>query len=321
MKKTLGLLAAAVMMLSLFAACASGDSGSADNSASNSGGGNFGSADNSTPNSGGDASANDAGSVPVSAFDASRVIGVHTREDGSGTRDAFVSITGVGDDMYGEAVVLGSTNEILSQVGASEYAIGYISVGSLNDTVKALSIDGVVPSNTTVKDGSYAIQRPFLVCITEEKLADPLVDDFISFMLSAQGQAQLGSSWTTINDAPSDYSPAGLTGALRIGGSTSVDPLMQKMREAYLALNDGVTIDISGAGSGDGINGASAGEYDIGMSSRELREAELETLTPISIALDGVAVIVNTANPLLNLSIGQVKEIFTGEITRWSGVN
>ncbi|MCL2030409.1 MAG: substrate-binding domain-containing protein [Oscillospiraceae bacterium] len=309
MKKTFVLLTAAVLTLSLFTACSSPSPAPANSTPP---------APNNNPTS---APASETPVDPGPAFDTSRVIGVHTREDGSGTRDAFVSITGVGDDMYGEAVVLGSTNEILSQVGASEYAVGYISVGSLNDTVKALSIDGVTPSNATVKDGSYAIQRPFLVCVTDEKQADPLVEDFILFMLSDQGQAQLGSSWTMIDDGAPEYTAAGLTGALRIGGSTSVEPLMQRMREAYLALNDGVTIDISSTGSGDGINGATSGEYDIGMSSRELREAELETLTPISIALDGVAVIVNTANPLSNLSIEQVKEIFTGEITRWSGVN
>ncbi|MCL2084365.1 MAG: substrate-binding domain-containing protein [Oscillospiraceae bacterium] len=316
MKKTLAVLIIAVLMLSLVSACSSDSQSPAGDPTPNG---------SSTPAKRDEPVSEPVSepvpeSAPVSDFDSGRVIGVHTREDGSGTRDAFVSITGVGDDMYEEAVVLGSTNEILSAVGANEYAVGYISVGSLNNTVKALSIDGVLPSNATVKDGSYAIQRPFLICMSEEKLADPLVNDFISFMLSAQGQAQIGSSWTMIDESAPDYVSSGLTGALRVGGSTSVEPLMQKMREAYLALNGGVTIDISSTGSGDGINGATAGEYDIGMSSRELREAELESLTPVSIALDGVAVIVNTANPLEELTITQVKDIFTGEITRWSAV-
>ena len=254
---------------------------------------------------------------PGDSFDASRVIGVHTREDGSGTRDAFVSITGVGDDMYSEAVILASTNEILSAVGANDYAIGYISVGSLNDSVKALTIGGIAPSDATIKNGSYIIQRPLLVCVTDEKYADPLVKDFIDFMLSAAGQEQSATSWTSVDDSAPNYEPSGMAGILRIGGSTSVDPLMQRMREEYLKLNDGVTIDISSTGSGAGISGAADGELDIGMSSRELREGELETLTPIDIALDGVAVVVNPANPISDLSLEQVKEIYTGEIVRW----
>jgi len=250
-------------------------------------------------------------------FDVSRRIAVFTREDGSGTRDAFTSITGVGDDMFEEAVVLTAGGELRTSVAGNDYGIGYISVGSLNDTVKALTIGGVMPSAATIIDGSYAIQRPFLVVTNDDKDTDPLVQDFIKFMLSAQGQECLGSTWTSEGNA-GDYTSAGLSGTLRVGGSTSVDPLMQLMRTSYIELNPNVSIEISGGGSGTGISEATSGVIDIGMSSRNLRDTE--KLNEYTIALDGVAVIVNTANPLTNLDIETVKDIFTGEKTNWNEI-
>jgi phosphate transport system substrate-binding protein len=258
--------------------------------------------------------------TPESTFDADRVIAVYTREDGSGTRDAFVSITGVGGDMYVEAVVINETNEILTKVEESEFAIGYVSVGSLSDRVNALSIDGVIPSNETIMDGSYTLQRPLLVCVNADKAENELVQDFIAFMLSAEGQEISATRWTKVDvDAPS-YTPSGLSGTLKVGGSTSVDPLMQAMRQAYIVLNPSVEIEISGGGSGTGISEATSGVLDIGMSSRALRDEEKANLTDINIALDGVAVIVNPANPVTGMTIEQIKTIFTGEVTRWSEI-
>jgi len=255
---------------------------------------------------------------PADDFDADRVIAVFTREDGSGTRDAFVSLTGVGDDMYVEAVVESETNQILTKIESNDTAIGYVSVGSLNPNVKALEIDGIAPSNETIMDGSYKLQRPLLVCVNADKENDPLVKDFIAFMISAEGQEQSASKWTVIDsDAPS-YTSAGLSGVLKVGGSTSVEPLMQKLAEAYIALNPDVDIEISGGGSGTGINEATEGIIDIGMSSRNLKDEEKGALTATVIALDGVAVIINPANPITNMTTEQVRAIFTGEITRWN---
>ena len=258
---------------------------------------------------------------PVSNFDAERVIAVFTREEGSGTRDAFVSVTGIGEDMYVEAVVESETNQILTKVEENPYAIGYISVGSLSDSVKALTVNGVAPSNATILDGSYTVQRPLLVCVNAEKAQSELVQDFISFMLSAQGQSISSTRWTAIDSSAPEYAPSGLTGTLKVGGSTSVEPLMQSMRQAYLDMNPGIDIEISGGGSGTGISEATDGVIDIGMSSRGLRDNEKEALEDINIALDGVAVIVNPENPIENITLEQIKDIFTGEITRWSGVN
>jgi phosphate transport system substrate-binding protein len=262
------------------------------------------------------ACANDSPAAP--AFAADRVIAVLTREDGSGTRDAFVSTTGVGDDMYAEAIVFNETNQILTNVETNMYAIGYVSVGSLSANVKALAIDGVTPSDATIKDGSYTVQRPLLVCVNEEKAENEMVIDFINFMLSAEGQAISASRWTSVDsDAPA-YIPSGLSGTLKVGGSTSVEPLMQAMRQGYIAQNPGMDIEISGGGSGTGINEAIGGIIDIGMSSRALRDSEKESLTDINIALDGVAIIVNAQNPTNGLTIEQVKDIFIGTIKNWS---
>jgi len=257
---------------------------------------------------------------PADDFDADRVIAVFTREDGSGTRDAFVSLTGVGDDMYVEAVVESETNQILTKIETNEIAIGYVSVGSINPSVKALEIDGVAPSNETIMDGSYILQRPLLVCVNAEKENDPLVKDFIAFMISAEGQEESASKWTMVDANAPSYISAGLSGVLKVGGSTSVEPLMQKLAEAYIALNPGVDIEISGGGSGTGINEATEGIIDIGMSSRNLKDEEKGALTATNIALDGVAVIVNPANPITQMTIEQVRAIFTGEVTRWNAV-
>jgi len=250
-------------------------------------------------------------------FDADRVIAVFTREDGSGTRDAFVNITGVGDEMYVEAVVLDQTAQVLTSVEGNEYGIGYVSVGSLSPNVKALVINGIAPSNETIKDGSYALQRPFLLVVNDEKIDDELIIDFIEFVLSKEGQETIGTTWTSSVEDQKDYTPSGLTGVLKVGGSTSVEPFMLRLREAYIALNPGVDIEISGGGSGAGISEATDGVIDIGMSSRNLRDTE-QYLNSFTIALDGVAVIVNAANPANGMTIEQVKDIFTGEVRRWS---
>jgi phosphate transport system substrate-binding protein len=306
MKKLLTLVLASLMVFTLVA-CTSESPGPSPGFGAN----NNTPADTNTPES--------TDPTPADTFDASRRISVYTREDGSGTRDAFTSITGVGDDMYDEAVVLLSTGEIRTNVADNEYAIGYVSVGSLRPEVKALTIGGVMPSDATIIDGSYPIQRPFLLVTNDDSDTNELVRDFIAFTLSFQGQEHASTNWTSDGNT-GDYTPAGLSGTLRIGGSTSVDPLMQLLRTAYIDLNPNVSIEISGGGSGVGTSEAMSGVIDIGMSSRNLRDSEKEALNEYLIALDGVAVIVNTANPISDMDIETVKEIFTGEKTNWNQV-
>jgi len=312
MKKAIAIVITCVLALTMLAACGGTDTPAADPAPQQ----------NNAPAQSTPEPASNPDPEPAAAnFDADRVIAIFTREDGSGTRDAFVSITGVGDDMYIEAVVQNETAQILTSVETNETGIGYVSVGSLSDSVKALAIDGVLPSNDTIMDGTYSLQRPFLVVVTDEKKSDPLVQDFLDFMLSVEGQELSARRTTQAMDNPAAYAPSGLTGVIKVGGSTSVEPLMQLLREAYIAHNPGVEIEISGGGSGTGINEATEGILDIGMSSRLLRDNEKETLTDIAIALDGVAVIVNAANPLAGLSLDQVREIFVGEKTRWNQIS
>ena len=311
MKKAFTLVLACFLVLSAAVGCANNTSNPSTSPPQNSPSSSSASPTNSTGNQLPEETSGDN-------FDADRVIAVYTREDGSGTRDAFVSITGVGADMYVEAVVISETNEILTKVEENEFAISYVSVGSLSDRVKALSIDGVFPSNETIMDGSYKLQRPLLVCVNEENATDELVQDFIAFMLSAEGQEISATRWTKVDLNAPTYSPGGMNGTLKVGGSTSVEPLMQALRQAYILQNPGVEIEISGGGSGAGISEAVSGVLNIGMSSRALRDDEKANLTDYDIALDGVAVIVNPANPASGMTIEQVKTIFTGEVTRWS---
>ncbi|MCL2078396.1 MAG: substrate-binding domain-containing protein [Oscillospiraceae bacterium] len=316
MKKLLALIIIAALMTVAIAAC--GDSGTEPSGGDTtpvttpSGGGN-----DSTPANGG---GTDPTPQQTDAFDADRIIGVYTREDGSGTRGAFVDITGVGDDMYVEAVVLTATAEIRTNVAENLYGIGYVSLGSLNDTVKALDIGGIKASTETVLDGTYPISRPFIIMTNDENDGDELVQDFINFALSATGQEMSSTSWISPIDGAPEYQASGLSGTLKIGGSTSVDPLMQLLAAEYKALNSDVNIEISGGGSGVGISEAIDGIVNIGMSSRELRDSEKPDLNEYVIALDGVAVIVNKDNPVDGMDMETVKNIFIGEMTKWSEI-
>ena len=315
MKKILAIALACLLALSMLTACSGNDS-------SNESPSNQSPSTENSPTSNSPAANSPSGTTPEQSpdpdFDTSQLIAFYTREDGSGTRDAFISITGIGDNMSVEAITLGGTSLILTAVEENEFAIGYISVGSLSPSVKALTIEGVVPSNETIYNGTYRLQRPLLVCVTEEKADLPLVQDFIDFMLSTEGQEISSTSWTPSVSNTEDYTPSGLTGTLRVGGSTSVDPLMQRLRDAYIDLNPGVEIEISASGSGQGISEATEGIIDIGMSSRDLREGELVTLIPVAIALDGVAVIVNPSNPLSGLTIDEVRAIYMEEYLTWA---
>ena len=261
------------------------------------------------------------------AFDTSQGITVVSREDGSGTRGAFVELFGIletgadgskTDRTTEEAVIANKTDVMMTNVAGNPYAIGYISMGSLNDTVKALQIDGVDATTENVKNGSYTVARPFNLATNGE--ATGLAKDFIDFILSADGQAVIGHSYIAIDDSAPAYAGSKPEGRIVVAGSSSVTPVMELLKEAYIAVNPNATIEIQMSDSSAGMNGAIDGTCDIGMASRELKDSELETLTCIPIAIDGIAVIVNNENPLPGLTKEQVKAIFTGEVTEWSGV-
>lgn len=255
-----------------------------------------------------------------------KAITVVSREEGSGTRGAFVELMGVqtdeGDMTTEDAEIANSTSLVQSTVAGNAAAIGYISLGSYDaSVVKALQVDGVEASVDNVKAGSYAVSRPFVICYKEENLSE-LGRDFIGFIMSAVGQAILADKgYIAMDEGAAAYSAAGLTGNLSLDGSTSVGPVMEKLAEAYMAINEGVTIDIQQTGSGTGITSTIEGSCEIGMSSRELKSEELDAgLTPVTIALDGIAVIVNQSNAVDGLTSEQIRQIFTGEVTDWNQI-
>jgi len=257
---------------------------------------------------------------------ASGPITVVSREEGSGTRGAFIELFGIelkNDDgtkkdmTTKEAITADKTDIMITNISNDPNAIGYISLGSLNSSIKALEIDGAAASVENVKNGSYAIQRPFNIAVKGE--AEGLTKDFIDFILSAQGQAVVEErQYIAIAENAPDFSSSRPSGKIVVAGSSSVTPLMEKLREAYLVINPNATIEVQLGDSSSGMTSAINGTCDIGMASRALKESELAELTEIAIALDGIAVIVNNSNILTGLSSEQVKDIFTGTTLNWS---
>lgn len=251
-------------------------------------------------------------------------ITVVSREEGSGTRDAFTELTGVladdVDNTVDTAEISNSTSVVIQSVAGNSAAIGYISLGSLDDSVKALKVDGVDATVENVKSGDYKLQRPFNI-VTNGEVGE-LPQDFIDFIMSADGQAIIEEEgYIMMDDAAPAYEASGLEGTITLAGSTSVSPVMEVLADEYKALNSGVTIEIQQTGSGAGIQSTIEGVCDIGMASRELEEEEAaEGLTSQAIALDGIAVIVNSENSVEDLTTEQIRQIFTGEITNWADV-
>lgn len=315
------LSAAALLMVAALAGCSGNTSSTSSSSAADV---NSSAADSSAADS---SAADNSGDTTASKLDTD--ITVVSREDGSGTRGAFVELMGIEqkneagekEDMTrGDAEISNSTNGVMMSVAGNVDAIGYISLGSLNDTVKALDVNGVACSVDDIKAGSYVVARPFNVCYQQEKLdGNAAAKDLIAFIESDDGQKIISDNGYISIESTGAYTPSGVTGAISLNGSTSVGPVMEKLTEAYRALNPDVSIDIQQTGSGTGITSAIDGICDIGMSSRELKQEELDAgLTEMKIADDGIAVIVNTENPIENITSDEIMKIYTGEINNWS---
>lgn len=285
-----------------------------------------GSSNSGTDNSGStDGTAKTESSADAdSDWDNTRDIIVVSREDGSGTRGAFVELFGIEEEVNGEKVdmtteeanITNSTSVMMSTVAQDEYAIGYISLGSLDDSVKAVKIDGSEATAENIKNGSYKISRPFNIA-TKEDLSDA-AQDFEDFILSTEGQKVVEDNKYIPLDDVSDYKSNGASGKVVVAGSSSVSPVMEKLKEAYQAVNSDVEVEIQTSDSTTGMQNAIDGVCDIGMASRELKDSEKEAgLTPTVIAMDGIAVVVNNDNPTDELSSDQVKSIFTGDVLTW----
>lgn len=268
-----------------------------------------------------------AADTATADFDTEEDISVYSREDGSGTRGAFIELFGVEEkDANGEkidnttedATITNNTSVMMTGVAGDDYAIGYVSLGSLNDTVKALKIDGVEPTVENIKSDSYKVYRPFNIATKGE--VSEAAQDFIDYILSAEGQQIVSDEgYITIDDAAPAFAGGQASGSVTVAGSSSVSPVMEKLAEAYMKLNGNVKIEIQTSDSTTGMTSAIDGVCDIGMASRELKDSETEAgLTATVIANDGIAVVVNNDNPIDELTSDQVKSVFTGETTAWA---
>lgn len=267
----------------------------------------------------------DAGS-DAAKFDASKTISVVTREEGSGTRDAFTELTGVlvkdgdnkTDNTTTSAVTINSTEAVITNVKDNEAAIGYISLGSLNDTVKALKIGGVEATADNVKSGDYAVSRPFNIAYKGE-LSD-VAQDFVDYIMSSDGQKVVSDNGYVTVSENAAYSGKKPSGKISVAGSSSVSPVMEKLAEAYQKVNTNAKVEIQTSDSSAGMQSAMGGTCDIGMASRDLKDEEKSALKVETIAKDGIAVIVNNTNTCDDLTLDQVKSIYTGETTVWSDI-
>ena len=251
------------------------------------------------------------------SFDTSNKITVVSREDGSGTRSAFEELFEV-ETMSG-AEVNDKTGLVLTNIEGNVNAIGYVSLGSLNDSVKAVKINGVLPTAENVKNGSYEVSRPFN--IATKGTVSEVAQDFIDFILSDEGQKVVSDNGYVSIESAGAYSGSKPSGNIKIAGSSSVTPVMEKLREAYLAINNNATIEINQTDSSSGMQSTIDGVVDIGMASREIKDSELEKgITGTQIAIDGIAVIVNTQNTVDSMTKDQVKKIYSGEYTTWADV-
>lgn len=263
------------------------------------------------------------------AFSAKEDITIVSREDGSGTRGAFVELFGIEEkDESGEKVdrtttdaqTTNNTSVMMTTVSGDMYAIGYISLGSLNNTVKAVKIDGVEPTVDNVKNETYKIARPFNIAYKEDALSDA-AKDFINYIMSSEGQQIITDNGYISIDEAQPYSGNNTGGKIVIAGSSSVSPVMEKLAEAYKKINADADIEIQTNDSTTGMTSAADGVCDIGMASRELKDNELESgLTPLVIAMDGIAVIVNNDNPASDISSDEIKSIYIGEIGNWESI-
>ena len=266
-------------------------------------------------------------STSASKFNADSEITVVSRENGSGTRGAFIELMGIEekgadgtkvDKTTSEAVIANKTDVMLTNVSGDEYGIGYVSLGSLSSSVKAVDVDGVEATAENIKNGTYKVARPFNIA-TKAEISD-VAQDFIDFILSADGQEIVSNGYIKVDDNAAPYAGTKPAGKIVVAGSSSVSPVMEKLKEAYLAVNTNAEIELQTSDSTAGMTGAIEGTCDIGMASRDLKDSEKETLTATVIALDGIAIIVNPANPIENITSEQVKDIFTGAKTMWSEI-
>ena len=269
------------------------------------------------------------GDVAATEWDSSMDVTIVSREDGSGTRGAFIELFGIEvkdesgekiDMTTEEAQITNSTSVMMTTVAGDEYAIGYVSLGSLDDSVKAVKIDGAEATAENIKSGDYTVSRPFNIA-TKEDMDNAVAEDFINFILSEEGQAVVSENGYIALDDVEAFESTMPEGKAVVGGSSSVSPVMEKLIEAYKAINTNAEIELQTTDSTTGMTSTIDGSYDIGMASRELKDEEVaEGLVGQVIATDGIAVIVNKANPTDDMTVDQVNAIYVGDALTWDEV-
>lgn len=261
-------------------------------------------------------------------FNSKKSITVLSREDGSGTRGAFIELFGIEkkdangkkvDYTTDEAAITNSTAVMLTSVAGDTYAIGYVSLGSLNDSVKAVKIGGADATVANINNGSYKISRPFNIAVKEG--LSPAAQDFVNFIVSDEGQKIIAANKYIKIQNTKAYSSNKASGKVVVAGSSSVSPVMEKLIESYKSVNPNAKIELQTSDSTTGVTNAINGTCDIGMASRVLKDSEkAKGVKEITIAIDGIAVIVNKANPVENMTKAQVESIFTGKVSKWVNV-
>lgn len=301
MKKFIAVLAAVSMVAAMAAGCGSKEDTKAEGDAATEEGGEAGS------------------------WDAANMITAVTREEGSGTRGAFTELFGVVDEDDNDMITLdaqttNSTSVMMTTVSENEYAIGYISLGALDESlVKAVKIDGVDATAENIENGTYKVSRPFNVAMKSD-LDNPVASDFMAFIMSTEGQEVVADEGYIPVDGAEAYAGEAPEGSCVVGGSSSVTPLMEKLIEAYKEVNPNASIELQTSDSTTGMTSTIEGSYDIGMASRELKDEEKAELEGTVIATDGIAVIVNKDNPTDDLTSDQVKSIYLGDVTTWDAI-
>lgn len=315
MKKVFSAMLALTLCASMLAGCGGNNSSASEGTDSASSGTSSAAQESSQAEESSEASAE--------GTSASGPITVISREDGSGTRGAFVELLGVededGNDMTTvSAEISNSTEVVIQSVAGNTGAIGYISLGSLDGTVKGVKIDGVEPTAENVASGDYTVSRPFNVA-TKGELQNEAAQDFMNYIMSAEGQAVVEEAGYIPVEGAETFTSTSPSGSITISGSSSVSPLMEKLKEAYEAVNPNVSIELQTSDSTTGMTNAINGMCDIGMASRELKQEELDQgLLNTVIATDGIAIIVNNDSPIEELTSEQVRDIYLGSITDWS---
>ena len=262
-----------------------------------------------------------------SSWDSSNDITILSREDGSGTRGAFIELFGIEEEKNGEKVdmttdeaqITNSTSVMMTAVAGDDYSIGYVSLGSLDDSVKALKIDGAEATAENIKAGKYKVSRPFNIAVKKD-MKNEVAKDFINYVMSEEGQKIVSDNGYIPVDGAKPYSGKEVSGKVVVGGSSSVSPVMEKLIEGYKAVNSKANVELQTTDSTTGMTSTIDGSYDIGMASRDLKDDEAAKLQNTVIATDGIAVIVNKNNTTDELSADQVKTIYTGDATTWDEV-